>query len=77
MLLPWFAANYKISTADHVTRAPVIDLLHQMMAGDPTLHSIGKCGAARNVLGLQQVSHFDAVLVDVGPEIKPRAFLFR
>ena len=63
-LLLWFAANYKVSMADHVTRAPLIDLLHEMMSSDPTLHAIGKRGASRNVLGLQHVSHFDAVLVD-------------
>ena len=63
-LLLWFTAGYNLSMKDYITRAPLIDLLHEMMAGDPSLNAVGKRGAARNVLGLQHVSHFDAVLVD-------------
>lgn len=63
-LMLWFADGYNLSMTDHVTRAPLIELLYQMMAGDPTLSAVGARGAARNFLGLRNVAHFDALLVD-------------
>jgi hypothetical protein len=63
-LMLWFAGSYNLSMTDHVTRAPLIELLHQMLAGDPTLSVIGQRGASRNFLGMGEVSHFDALLVD-------------
>jgi hypothetical protein len=60
----WFADGYNLSMTDHVTRAPLIDLLHQMTAAAPALQAMGRPEAARNFLGLRDVSHFDALLAD-------------
>lgn len=60
----WFADGYNLSMTDHVTREPLIDLLHAMTEADPTLHAVGARGANRNFLGLRPYAHFDAVLVD-------------
>lgn len=36
--------------SNHVTREPLIELLHQMLTGEPTLSVIGQRGASRNCL---------------------------
>ena len=72
----WFADGYNLSLKDHIVRAPVIDLCHQMMASwsrlddtDPlgqnflSAMAVGQRGASRNFLGLKDYAHFDAVLV--------------
>ncbi len=73
----WFADGYNLSLKDHVVRAPVIELCHQMTRQwsplddtDPTEQTflnilpVGPRGASRNFLGLKAYSHFDAVLVN-------------
>lgn len=60
----WFADGYNLSMTDHVTREPLIELLHAMTAADPTLSAVGARGASRNFLGLRPYAHFDALLVD-------------
>jgi len=75
--IPWFADGYNLSTYDWNVRAPVIDLVQNLVAQwavrdplDPlggawlSLRAVGPRGAARNYLGLAGWSHFDAVLVN-------------
>lgn len=75
--MPWFADGYNLSTADWNVRAPVIDLVQNLVAHwavldplDPlgaawlSLRAVGPRGAARNFLSLAGWSHFDAVLVN-------------
>jgi hypothetical protein len=75
----WFGDGYNLSLKGHVTRRPLIALLHSVIVATadsvvaddgvtqrlvPTLHAIGQRSMARGFLGLAKHSNFDAMLVD-------------
>jgi hypothetical protein len=76
----WFGDGYNLSLKGHVTRRPLIALLHSVIVATadsvvaddgvtqrlvPTLHAIGQRSMARGFLGLAKHSNFDAMLVAV------------